>query len=452
MAHGVTFLTEMPQPLGVLPASKGISPFAARADHVHAVDGSAGYVTEPELTAERDARIAAAAAEKTARIAADTTLTTNLAAESSVRSAADATLTANLAAEAATRAAADSAEASTRAADDAVNAAAIAAETARALAAEALLIGGTLTATRVPYATGPHTLADDARMTWDSVANGLTVSDIAISCPRIGSSGFENEAFGFGTMSLITTGFRNTAVGYGAGYGMQSAFYNTVMGAGALGGAPTSAANNNAALGTYAMRSSVAPTGCTALGSHAQYDNLDSQETTAVGHLAGYNAGAPNQHLSYCTLLGAYANTNSGTTANSTAIGANAQATANNQMVFGSGVVQYVFRAVPYTFPAADGIGPLTSDGAGGLAWGPLRLIGSGAAPRTGLAVLALGVATVATAAVTASSRIFLTSNVDGGVVGWLRVTSITPGTGFTITSSSLLDTSSVAWMLVEQA
>lgn len=74
----------------------------------------------------------------------------------------------------------------------------------------------------------------------------------------------------------------------------------------------------------------------------------------------------------------------------------------------------------------------------------------TGANAKIGTAVLVAGTVTVANTSVTANSRIFLTSNVDGGTVGFLRVSAKTAATSFVITSSSVLDTSTVAWMIVE--
>lgn len=69
----------------------------------------------------------------------------------------------------------------------------------------------------------------------------------------------------------------------------------------------------------------------------------------------------------------------------------------------------------------------------------------------SGTVALVAGTATVSVTAVTSSSRILLTSQLDGGgTVGFLRVSSRINGTSFTITSSSATDTSSVAWMLIE--
>jgi hypothetical protein len=69
---------------------------------------------------------------------------------------------------------------------------------------------------------------------------------------------------------------------------------------------------------------------------------------------------------------------------------------------------------------------------------------------KMGTVVLSAGSAVVSTTAVTASSRIYLTSQADGGTPGFLRVSTRTAGTSFTITSSSGTDTSTVAWFIVE--
>lgn len=68
--------------------------------------------------------------------------------------------------------------------------------------------------------------------------------------------------------------------------------------------------------------------------------------------------------------------------------------------------------------------------------------------PLSGRAVLTAGTATVTSTAVTDTSDIFLTSQADGGTPGWLRVSARVPGASFTITSSSNLDHSTVAWLL----
>jgi hypothetical protein len=75
-----------------------------------------------------------------------------------------------------------------------------------------------------------------------------------------------------------------------------------------------------------------------------------------------------------------------------------------------------------------------------------------GSNAKMGTATLTAGSATVSTTAVAVNSRIYLTSNIDGGTPGWLRVSARTAGTSFTITSSSATDTSTVAWIIFDPA
>lgn len=77
--------------------------------------------------------------------------------------------------------------------------------------------------------------------------------------------------------------------------------------------------------------------------------------------------------------------------------------------------------------------------------------IKSGSNCKMGTATLVTGAVVVSNTSITSNSLVFLTSQSDGGVVGFVRVTSKVVGTSFTITSSSALDTSTIGWMIVEQ-
>lgn len=76
--------------------------------------------------------------------------------------------------------------------------------------------------------------------------------------------------------------------------------------------------------------------------------------------------------------------------------------------------------------------------------------IKTGTNSKLGSVTLVAGTATVANTSVTANSLIFLTEQTTGGTVGFIRVSAKTVGTSFVITSSNPLDTSVVAWMIVE--
>lgn len=76
--------------------------------------------------------------------------------------------------------------------------------------------------------------------------------------------------------------------------------------------------------------------------------------------------------------------------------------------------------------------------------------IKEGSNARLGASTLVGGTVVVSNTSVTANTRILITAQNAGGTVGFYRVSARTAGTSFTITSSNVLDTSSVAWMLVE--
>jgi hypothetical protein len=78
--------------------------------------------------------------------------------------------------------------------------------------------------------------------------------------------------------------------------------------------------------------------------------------------------------------------------------------------------------------------------------------IKEGSNAKLGADVLVAGSVTVNNTSVTASSRIFVTIDLPGGTVGSVYATNIIAGTSFDINSTSPLDTSTVAWMIIEAA
>ncbi len=73
-----------------------------------------------------------------------------------------------------------------------------------------------------------------------------------------------------------------------------------------------------------------------------------------------------------------------------------------------------------------------------------------GSNAKMGADTLVAGTVTVSTTAVTANSRIFHSTQAAGGVQGNLSIANVVPGTSFDILSDNALDTSTVAWMIVE--
>jgi hypothetical protein len=70
-------------------------------------------------------------------------------------------------------------------------------------------------------------------------------------------------------------------------------------------------------------------------------------------------------------------------------------------------------------------------------------------ATEKGTAVLVAGTKIVNTAQALTGSIILLTSQIDGGTVGFLRVSARVNGTSFTITSSNAADTSTVGYIII---
>lgn len=95
--------------------------------------------------------------------------------------------------------------------------------------------------------------------------------------------------------------------------------------------------------------------------------------------------------------------------------------------------------------------GIISSNTGVGLAQGAkLVMVEGGTAARMGQATLVGGTVTVNTTGVKANSRIFLTSQQDGGTPGTVRISSRTAGTSFVIQSSSATDTSQIAWFIID--
>ena len=73
-------------------------------------------------------------------------------------------------------------------------------------------------------------------------------------------------------------------------------------------------------------------------------------------------------------------------------------------------------------------------------------------AGRSGTATLVLGTKAVSAPAVTANSIVVITVQPGAVPLALPYVSSITPGTGFTITSLNLTDTAVVGWIIVDHS
>lgn len=100
--------------------------------------------------------------------------------------------------------------------------------------------------------------------------------------------------------------------------------------------------------------------------------------------------------------------------------------------------------------PIAAGVATLTGASFDVATAGQGLRVAEGANAKQGLATLVAGTVVVATTAVTANSRIFLTAQETGALTGILRVSARVAGTSFTILSTVGTDTATVAWEIFE--
>ena len=112
---------------------------------------------------------------------------------------------------------------------------------------------------------------------------------------------------------------------------------------------------------------------------------------------------------------------------------------------------------------AVTGVSPIASSGGdtpvisynGGtlaLAAGATLTFKAGSNARVGTGTLSLGTCVVANTSVTASSMIFITCTGGGTIANMaiIYVSSVTPGTGFTVTSRNFSDNNSFNYLIVE--
>lgn len=169
------------------------------------------------------------------------------------------------------------------------------------------------------------------------IGDGVTMSgnqlgfyNLAIgnSCLAQNNAGSNNICVGHQVMAFATAGSDNTCVGYGAGSFQSIGSENTNIGKEAGGQITT--ANSN----TYC-------------GAIAGYTNQTGMSNTAVGSYSLVSGSGNIYNTINCTAIGAGAMEHLTALNNSSALGASAQVTGNNQVQLGSsGTTTYAYGAV----------------------------------------------------------------------------------------------------------
>ena len=170
------------------------------------------------------------------------------------------------------------------------------------------------------YVVGGHIVNYGHGLVDTNTAYGVALSS--------NTSGGFNTAIGNEALVANTTGYMNTAVGYSALTTNITGYDNTAVGHFAL---KLTTANDNTAFGNYSLGSSTTGTYNTGIGSAALKFNVTGGSNTAVGY---YTGGTSATACNSCTFIG-YMSNSTGNYTNSTALGANAQITASNQIVLG---------------------------------------------------------------------------------------------------------------------
>jgi hypothetical protein len=225
------------------------------------------------------------------------------------------------------------------------------------------------------------------------------------------------------------------------------------------------------------------------VGAEAASVSAAVSSSTLLGYRAGYNLDTGNDNI----LIGFQAGDNLDTGGRNIIIGYDLDATAptisneirignlifGNMNTGGAGIganntLPTAALDVKSTGTASDVYAQVWRDGGGNIVSsltstghfaagsmttaGDIRVSGvgsglqlaEGANARMGTVSLTAGTATVSNTSVTANTRIFLTVQSLGGNLGIHYVSARVPGTSFTITSSDIGDTSTIAWLLIE--
>jgi hypothetical protein len=238
----------------------------------------------------------------------------------------------------------------------------------------------------------------------------------------------EDYIFGSGG-NLTMSGANNTIVGGSAAVSYTTGGGNTAVGTYSHYYATT--ASNNTVIGVSALSNDTLGSGNTAIGRDALIDQIHSAadglgNNTAIGWKSGRGIVTGTNN----TILGA------------NVTGLAAGLSGNIILATGAGTVRAQHDGTGWAFNGTIASTGSATIGSNGTAVSRLR--------HGRASAMVAGVIAVADAYVTANTRIILTVYTVGGTQGFLNTGTRTASTSFTITSSSVLDTSVVDWVAFE--
>jgi hypothetical protein len=181
----------------------------------------------------------------------------------------------------------------------------------------------------LPNVSGNETVSGNLSATGIVTGSGYQIGSNLFA---FGSYANENAFVGFAGNTTSTNGF-NTAIGFSALQANNTGGANTASGASAL--AFNTSGGDNTASGVNALYSNTLGSYNTASGAAALQSNTTGNSNTAAGNFAGYTSDGSYVTGSNNTAVGALAALGTGSLANATAIGANAEVTESNALVLG---------------------------------------------------------------------------------------------------------------------
>lgn len=307
--------------------------------------------------------------------------------------------------------------------------------------------------------------------------NSVAVGGSALSSTTTGGN---NVAVGWHALNTNVTGGANVALGYAAGRNNAGSFntfigdsvncswtnatstgdYNTITGAESFYVNTSGAANS--AFGAYNLCTNTTGQDNSVLGCVSLYANTTGSYNVAIGREVLYVNTTGSESIA----IGHFALQSNITGSNNVAIGSNAgrYATAGNEFYLNNqnrvnlagdksdSLMYGQFNATASSQTLAINAAVSVPNNISISTAGYGLKIKEGSNAKMGTSVLVAGTVTVSNTSVTATSRIMLTAQDNGGTIGFLSISARTAATSFTILSSSALDTSTVAWMIVEPA
>lgn len=264
-------------------------------------------------------------------------------------------------------------------------------------------------------------------------------------------SGTNNYAAGAKAAQFLATGSNNVALGFNALGNTVTNGINVAIGANALSSFFPSGNAGNVAIGANAVQALQIGGNNTVVGGSSLNNAVSGSNNTVIGGGSGTGITTGGSNLIVGSASGNQITTGTGNVIIGNAIGpaSNVSNTLNVGNVYTGNTSTQAATTKNNTLDDGSGNATVNGNLTLGVAGNKLNVT-TGTNASAGTGTLTGGTVNIATTVVTANSLIFLTDTTASLTnVGTLSVTSKTAGTGFTVTSSNALDTSTFNWLVI---